>query len=134
MKAYLIHDGNSLELPFVPNFDITQEYNDTEFTNILGETYIIPGSLKNRTLEISGFISKYQSTYYSENSVRSLSDLLSFFESHRKSKKPCKLIVADNDTTIIEMECLASVSYSNKDGVGDIPYVIKIVESKRIDV
>lgn len=134
MRARLIGDNGVLELPFVPKFDIESDYDDVEFKNIKGENYLIPGDTKLRTVEISGFISNKPLDFYNNNAPKTLQDFKTFFTSHRQLKKPLQLVVADKDTTILIMDCLAIFKYQNKDKVGDIAYTITLREYKRVDI
>lgn len=133
-KIIFTYDEKDFHLPFSSALEISREYDDFEFTNILGETYNIPGKSKLRELEINGVISKKEYAFYSKRASKSLNDYIGFFDRARKEKKPLLLTIGNDDITIIQMQCLASFNYSNIDKVGDINFTIKVKEYKEVDV
>lgn len=133
-KIIFTYDGIDFHLPFSTALEITKEYEDYEFTNILGETYNIPGNSRLREFEITGMISKNDYVFYSRNAAKDLSSYIDFFDRARKEKKPLLLTIGNDTTTIIQMECLANFSYSNLDKVGDITFNIKVKEYKRLEL
>ena len=134
MITYFMLDSEVLYLPFSTSFEVSQVYDDEEFENILGEKYLIPGKLNLREFELTGFITKNKYSFIHKNTKTELSDYLSFFERARKQFKPLRIVVANDDVTIIDMDCLANFTYSNIDSAGDINFKIVIKEYKAISV
>lgn len=132
-KIIFTYENIELQLPYSSNLEINREYEDYEFTNILGQTYNIGGSPKLLEFEITGIISNKNYAFYSKKAPKELSDYVDFFNRIRKEKKPVLLTIGNDNVTIIQMECLVSFSYSNFDKVGDIPFIIKVKEFKGLE-
>lgn len=128
------YDNIDFYLPFSSSILINTEYEDIEFKNILGESYIIPGSKKLKEFEITGIISNKNYFFYNSKAKTDLSSYINFFERARKEKKPLLLTIGNNETSIIQMKCLATFSYSNLDKVGDINFTIKVKEYKEVSI
>ncbi|WP_156299013.1 hypothetical protein [Streptobacillus canis] len=133
-KIIFTYDGVDFHLPFSTALEINREYDDYEFTNILGETYAIPGNARLREFEITGIISEKDYVFYSRRANKNLSSYINFFDRPRKEKKPLLITIGNDNTTIVQMECLASFSYSNLDRVGDISFNIKVKEYKEVEI
>ena len=128
MEAYFKLGGEIFYLPYINEVNIPTEYDDEEFENILGEKYLIQGKKKLMELEVQGVISDKNYPFYNIKAKTSLSDFIGFFDRARKQKEPLQFVVANSNTTIINITCLVDFSYSNLDKVGDINYSIKIKE------
>lgn len=133
MTSYFKLDNDFLYLPYSTSFEITNGYNDEEFENVLGTVYLIPGKATLREFELSGYITKNKNNFFNRNSKTELNDYISFFERARKLNKPLRVVVANEDVTVIDMDCLASLTYSNLDGAGDISFKITVKEYKKIN-
>ena len=70
--------------------------------------------------------------FYNIKAKTSLSDFIGFFDRARKQKEPLQFVVANSNTTIVNITCLVDFSYSNLDKVGDINYSIKIKEFRTV--
>lgn len=134
MIASLIYNEIELRLPFVPFFDVNESYNDYEYTDINGNSYIINGKRKLRKIEFDSFISNNPINGYNPQATKDFTDIKNLVERHRKENQPIKFVVADNDITIISFDCIATLTYSNFDSAKDIKYHLTLNEFERVEI
>lgn len=130
MIASIIYEGVEIKLPYIPIFEVSQEYNDIEYKNINGDIYTIPYKPIPRKIEFTGFISNKKIQGYNTLAPTKINDLLNLITRSRKDNKPLKFIVANNEFTVISFNCIGTLSYGTFDGIGDIPYKLVLKEYK----
>ena len=130
--TFINEKQKELTIPYVVDFEINESYDDEIFTNILGEQYLIPKAKELKSFELSFFISENEIPFYDNNAPKTLEEIKSFFDNHRKEIKPLKVIIADEKNVFVDINCFCDYSYTSYDGAKDIPFKITIKEYKTL--